>query len=58
MPDLTIMLDVPVEVGWRARASAAATAAPTASKARTLEFHQKLRDAYLAIAAESRSAAS
>jgi dTMP kinase len=52
MPDLTIMLDIPVEVGMARARKRRGAAKPDRFEAENLEFHQKLRDAYLAIAAE------
>lgn len=51
-PDLTFILDLPVEVGLERAKSRRGEAAPDRFEAENLEFHQKLRDAYLAIAAE------
>jgi dTMP kinase len=51
-PDLTVILDVPVEVGLERIASRRAGAAPDRFEAENVEFHQKLREAYHAIAAE------
>jgi len=51
-PDLTVILDVPVEVGLERIASRRAGAAPDRFEAENVEFHQKLREAYRAIAAE------
>ncbi|HEX3505520.1 MAG TPA: dTMP kinase [Xanthobacteraceae bacterium] len=52
MPDLTIMLDIPVEVGMARARKRRGTTAPDRFEAEDLEFHKKLREAYLAIAAE------
>ena len=52
MPDLTIMLDIPVEVGMARARKRRGKAAPDRFEAENVDFHQKLRDAYLAIAAE------
>ena len=47
-PDLTFILDVPAEVGLRARREAARRRRrPTASRPRRSTFHEKLREAYL-----------
>jgi dTMP kinase len=57
-PDLTILLDLPVEVGLgRARERNQADAASAASRfeEEDLEFHQRVREGYLAIAAGDRS---
>lgn len=52
MPDLTIILDLPAEVGLqRANARRGAEAADRFEK-ETIDLHRKRRDAYLAIAAE------
>jgi dTMP kinase len=52
MPDLTLMLDIPVEIGMTRARKRRGGAAPDRFEAENLEFHQRLRDAYLAIAAE------
>jgi dTMP kinase len=52
MPDLTIMLDIPVEVGLGRARKRRGAQAPDRFEAEDIEFHKKLRDAYLAIAAE------
>jgi dTMP kinase len=52
MPDLTLMLDIPVEVGLARARKRRGGAKPDRFEAENLEFHQKLRNAYLAIAAE------
>jgi len=51
-PDLTIVLDVPVELGLERAKLRRGEAKPDRFEAENVEFHQKLRDAYLAIAAE------
>ena len=51
-PDLTIILDVPVEVGLKRAAARRGSAAPDRFEAEDLKFHQDLRDAYKQIAAE------
>ncbi len=51
-PDLTLVLDVPVELGLERVTVRRGEAAPDRFEAENVEFHQKLRDAYLAIAAE------
>ncbi|ATU91698.1 dTMP kinase [Phyllobacterium zundukense] len=52
MPDLTIILDLPAEIGLqRANARRGAGTADRFEK-ETIELHHKRRDAYLAIAAE------
>jgi dTMP kinase len=51
-PDLTIVLDVPVEIGLRRAAARRGGGAPDRFEAENLKFHQDLRDAYRQIAAE------
>jgi dTMP kinase len=50
-PDLTLILDVPVELGLERVKLRRGEAKPDRFEAENLEFHQKLRQAYLAIAA-------
>jgi dTMP kinase len=57
-PDLTLLLDLPAEVGLsrvKARRQSSSAAAPPAApdvyESRDLAYHQRLRDAFLAIAA-------
>jgi dTMP kinase len=50
-PDLTIILDVPVEVGLKRAAARRGNAAPDRFEAEDIKFHQKLREAYREIAA-------
>lgn len=50
-PDLTIILDVPVEIGMQRAASRRGTGAPDRFEAEDRKFHQELRDAYRQIAA-------
>ena len=50
-PDLTIILDVPVEVGMQRAAKRRGTGAPDRFEAEDVRFHQELRDAYRQIAA-------
>ena len=50
-PDLTIILDVPVEVGLQRAAARRGTGAPDRFEAEDIKFHQQLRDAYRQIAA-------
>jgi dTMP kinase len=50
-PDLTIILDVPVEVGMQRAAKRRGTGAPDRFEAENVKFHQDLRDAYRQIAA-------
>ena len=51
-PDLTLILDVPVEVGMRRAAARRGSGAPDRFEAEDVKFHQKLRDAYRQIAAD------
>jgi dTMP kinase len=51
-PDLTIILDVPVEVGLKRAAARRGNGEPDRFEAEDLKFHQDLRDAYRQIAAE------
>ena len=51
-PDLTFILDVPVEVGLTRAAERRGGGAPDRFEAEDLKFHQDLRDAYRQIAAE------
>src|SRR5580658_3336412 len=51
-PDLTVVLDVPVELGLERVRLRRGAATPDRFEAENVEFHQKLRQAYLAIAAE------
>ena len=51
-PDLTIILDVPVEVGLKRAAARRGKGAPDRFEAEDIKFHQDLRDAYRQIAAE------
>ncbi|MGA8357447.1 MAG: dTMP kinase [Xanthobacteraceae bacterium] len=50
-PDLTLVLDVPVELGLERVKLRRGGAKPDRFEAENLDFHQKLRQAYLAIAA-------
>jgi dTMP kinase len=50
-PDLTVILDVPVEVGMQRAAARRGAGAPDRFEAEDLQFHQDLRDAYRQIAA-------
>jgi dTMP kinase len=50
-PDLTIILDVPVEVGMQRASARRGAGAPDRFEAEDLKFHQELRDAYRQIAA-------
>lgn len=51
-PDLTFILDVPVEVGLQRAAARRGTATADRFEAEGIRFHQDLRDAYRRIAAE------
>ncbi len=51
-PDLTIILDVPVEVGLQRAAIRRGDGAPDRFEAEDIEFHERLREAYRQIAAE------
>jgi dTMP kinase len=51
-PDLTIILDIPVEVGLQRASIRRGSAAPDRFEAESIKFHQDLRDAYRQIAAE------
>lgn len=50
-PDLTIILDVPVEVGLRRAALRRGNAAPDRFESENVQFHQRLREAYRELAA-------
>jgi dTMP kinase len=49
-PDITIILDVPVEVGLKRAAARRGSGAPDRFEAEDVKFHQALRDAYREIA--------
>jgi len=51
-PDLTIILDIPVEVGLKRAAARRGSGAPDRFEAEDVKFHQDLRNAYRQIAAE------
>jgi dTMP kinase len=51
-PDLTIILDVPVEVGLQRAAARRGSGTPDRFEAEDIKFHQDLREAYRQIAAE------
>jgi dTMP kinase len=51
-PDLTIILDVPVEVGLKRAAARRGNGAPDRFEAEDIKFHQDLRDAYRQIATD------
>lgn len=50
-PDLTVILDVPVEIGMQRAAVRRGSDAPDKFEAEDVKFHQQLREAYLQIAA-------
>jgi dTMP kinase len=50
-PDLTIILDVPVDIGMQRAAARRGDGAPDRFEAEDIEFHEGLRDAYRQIAA-------
>ena len=50
-PDLTIILDVPVEIGLKRAAARRGSETPDRFESEDLGFHQELRDAYREIAA-------
>jgi dTMP kinase len=50
-PDLTIVLDVPVEVGLKRAAARRGQSAPDRFESEDVRFHQELREAYREIAA-------
>jgi dTMP kinase len=51
-PDVTIILDVPVEIGMARAAARRGTGAPDRFEAEDIKFHQQLRDGYRQIAAD------
>jgi dTMP kinase len=51
-PDLTLILDVPVEVGLQRAAARRGSGTPDRFEAEDIRFHQQLRDAYRQIAAD------
>src|ERR1700731_2767481 len=51
-PDLTFILDVPVEVGMQRAGARRGSGAPDRFEAEDVKFHQQLRDAYRQIAAD------
>jgi dTMP kinase len=51
-PDLTLILDVPVEVGMQRAAARRGSGAPDRFEAEDVKFHQQLRDAYRQIAGD------
>jgi dTMP kinase len=52
LPDLTLILDVPVDVALERRALRRGNAPPDRFEAENVEFHEKLREAFCALAAE------
>jgi dTMP kinase len=50
-PDLTIILDIPVEVGLKRAAARRGDATPDRFESEDIKFHQNLREAYREIAA-------
>ena len=50
-PDLTVILDVPVEIGMQRAAARRGHGAPDRFEAEDVKFHQELREAYQEIAA-------
>ena len=50
-PDLTLILDLPVAEGLQRRSQRRGDAAPDRFEAEDVEFHERLRQAYLALAA-------
>ena len=52
-PDLTIILDVPVEIGLKRAAARRGAGTPDRFEAEDVQFHQDLREAYRQIAAEN-----
>jgi dTMP kinase len=50
-PDLTVILDVPVEIGMQRAAVRRGTGAPDRFEGENVKFHQDLREAYRQIAA-------
>lgn len=51
-PDLTIVLDLPVEIGLQRAATRRGSATPDRFESEALSFHQGLREAYRQIAAD------
>jgi dTMP kinase len=49
-PDLTVILDLPVEIGIKRAAARRGADAPDRFESEQIDFHQKLRDAYREIA--------
>ena len=51
-PDLTVILDVPVEIGLKRAAARRGTAAADRFESEDIHFHQRLRGAYRQIATD------
>ena len=51
-PDVTVILDVPVEIGMARAAARRGTGTPDRFEAEDVKFHQQLRDGYRQIAAD------
>ena len=51
-PDLTLILDIPVEIGMKRAAARRGSGVPDRFEGEDITFHQGLRDAYRQIAAE------
>ena len=51
-PDLTVILDVPVEIGMQRAAARRGSGAPDRFEAESVQFHQQLREAYRQIAVD------
>jgi dTMP kinase len=51
-PDLTVILDIPVDIGMQRAAIRRGSGAPDRFEAEDIRFHQQLRDAYRQIATE------
>jgi dTMP kinase len=51
-PDLTVILDVPVEIGLKRAAVRRGSGAPDRFESEAIDFHRNLREAYRQIAAE------
>jgi dTMP kinase len=51
-PDLTVILDIPVDIGMQRAAIRRGSGAPDRFEAEDIRFHQQLRDAYRQIAAD------
>jgi dTMP kinase len=49
-PDLTVILDIPVEIGMQRAAARRGRGAPDRFEAEEVKFHQQLREAYMQIA--------